>query len=596
MRARLFAIFLVSCLLVICAPQSAGAQSEPPVAVPLEDALTPPPPSALLAVSDNRGPSQYMAGHVAVRLVLPESTGTMQNWSQAQIDQIRSQVQTGLDWWAARLPGAQLRFTVRLQVASTTYEPITYGLASEGLWISDSLRGLGFTTGSYFDQAYASDRALRDELGADWATTIFVANSQGRSGGTFTDGYFAYAYVHGPFMVLTSDVGGYGASRMAQVVSHEIGHIFGALDQYAAARVSCTRTSGYLNTPTSNSQYNNCGTGLPSIMIEVINSFTNGSVDPSALFQLGYRDSDGDGLIDPLDTAPSLSLSSIASPATGARPVVSGQSYDIPFPSPYQQPVSINRISAVEYRVNAGLWLTTTAADGAFDSADELFTAELPLYDGQYLIELRARNSVGATSPIITRTVTVSQVGAPPDYHPSLPAFSAQPLVRVQLGAPAATQAIQISKDLSFADITWLPYSSEQMVDLGLQEGERTIYLRYRDAAGRDSLPISLTATIDTTPPTGMATLDPAHPSRLILSVADSGAGVTEVGLQISGGATIWLPFQPVIDLSSLSGLAAAPGQLEALDLRVLFRDAAGNTSPPYIATSSVVYLPMIIS
>ncbi|NTV62889.1 MAG: hypothetical protein HGA65_05045 [Oscillochloris sp.] len=331
-------------------------------------------------------------------------------------------------------------------------------------------------------------------------------------------------------------------------------------------------------------------------MIEVLNSFTNGSVDPSALAQLGYRDSDADNLIDPLDTVPQLTLGSIASPAIGAQPVLRGQSRDLPFSSPSQQSVSINRISAVEYRVNNGLWLITSPVDAAFDSADEAFIAELPLYDGQYQIELRARNTAGATSPIVTHTITVSQVGTIPDYRPSLPTFTAQTQLQLQLGAPTNTQAFQISQDANFTNAAWQPYNAEQTLTLAAQDGPQTIYVRYRDAAGHSSLPVPLTILLDTTPPTGMVTVDPAHPSRLILNVVDAGVGVTEVGLEIGGDSPIWLPFQPVIDLSSLSGLAATPGQLDDLDLRVLFRDAAGNTSPPYTTGTNLVYLPMIIS
>jgi hypothetical protein len=595
MRGRLFAAALAVCLLFVLAPQAVGARPQLPLTEPHDDALIAPPPALTLESTDGRGLSQYMAGRVAVQVILPESAGSTQNWSQDQINQIRSQIQSALDWWVARLPLANLSFSVRLRVVPTAYEPITYGLAGEGIWISDTLTSLGYTGSSYFDQAYAADQALRDELDADWATTIFVANSQGRAGGAFADGYFAYAYINGPFMVVTSDAGAYGPNRMGPVVAHELAHIFGALDQYASAQVTCTRTSGYLNTPTTNSQYNSCGTQLPSIMIELLSSFSNGSVDPSALAQLGYRDSDGDGLIDPLDITLDLSLNSISTPAPGARPQISGQARDIPFPSPFQQPVSLGWVSAVEYRVNGGAWLPTTALDGAFDGGDEPFAVTLPLYDGQYLVEVRTRTNSGA-EVVKSLTVSVSQVGPQPAYHHSLPAFTSQVQVQVQLDAPSSTQAVELSSDPSFDDATWQPYSSLLPFSLADQDGLQTVYVRYRDAAGLESLPSPLAVTLDTTAPDGSASYDPQDADQLILHAHDAGSGLAEVGLQIGDSAPLWLPYQPDIDLGSFIGLAVAPEQLDQIEVHVLFRDVVGNTSSPYLVVSSyMVYLPTVI-
>ena len=92
----------------------------------------------------------------------------------------------------------------------------------------------------------------------------------------FRSGHFAYAYINGPFLVITSDAGPYGTHELSQVVAHEFGHIFGALDQYAAAGVPCAQQSGYLAIPTSNSQWNNCGTKNISIMLEPLSAYLPG--------------------------------------------------------------------------------------------------------------------------------------------------------------------------------------------------------------------------------------------------------------------------------------------------------------------------------
>lgn len=560
------------CLLLAVAAPGARAQSQLPPP-PIGDALIPPPPPPALAAADEafRGLSQYMAGHVAVRVVLPESNGasdaSQEDWTPAQIAHAHAEVQAALDWWAEMLPKANLRFTVRLEVVPSAYEPIRYGLPEEGRWISSTLANLGFRGSNYFDQAYAAAYRMRDEVGADWATTIFIVNSERNPSGYFRDGYFAYAYIGGPFMVVTSDVGAYGADRMAPIVAHELGHIFGALDQYAVARVPCTKRSGYLNMPTTNSQFNNCGTRLPSIMLEPIGAYANGQIDPSALAQVGYLDSNGDGMIDPLDTTPNLDLVDIVGLAGSQRPILAGVAREVGYPAPLQTPASIHTISAIEYRVDGSAWQRIPAADGAYNARSERFEAELPLYDGTYTIELRALNSLGRTSPAVSRTVLVSGVGPQPPYAVEAPAYIAEPQVTIHLSAPSETPAIQISADPLFSDAAWQPFTPDYTKILPPEDGTQTFYARFQDAAGRVSLAFVLPITLDTKPPEGSAALD-LTTGRLLLDARDAVSGVAEVEIRGAGIVPMWQPYQPGI------ALPAAPASVQ-----VRFRDRAGNAS-----------------
>lgn len=495
-----FAAIGVAFLLAVPAAAQGGQQPHPPH----QDALVAPPPSpgAGLASADplaQRGPSQYFAGDVAVRIVLPESSGAAdpsdEDWTPEQIARVQAGVQEALDWWAAQLPMANLRFQVRLQVVPIAYEPTRYGLADEGKWIGASLGALGFSGESYFDQAYAAANALRDELQTDWTTTIFVVDSD-NSSGYFTDGYFAYAYINGPFMVVTSDAGGYGAQQLAPVVAHEVGHLFGALDQYYAARVDCERRSGYLGVPTTNSQYGACGESAPSIMLDPITAYAAGAVDPSARGQLGYHDADGDGIIDPLDTTPAIQLSQVELASHSGRPVLEGSSADLAFPSPLQPEVSINTISAIEYRVAGSAWQRAEPADGSFDSLTERFRAELPLYDGAHSVEVRAVNSAGVASRPVARELLVDGVGPQPAYAVSAPAALDEPLVGLELIAPAATTGVQVSEDPSFSGAAWRPYAGSLTYELS-GPGEHTLYVRFRDAAGLVSLAYPVQTSFD---------------------------------------------------------------------------------------------------
>lgn len=570
--------------------QAQAPADDPRPAPPIHDALIAPPPSPALASSDPedlRGPSQFLAGDVAIRVVLPESDGSIdpstETWTPELLGQIEAQIRQSLDWWAARLPLARLRFSVRFQVVSIPYEPIRYGLAEEGRWIGAALDQLGYAGDNYFDQAYAAAFDLRDELDADWATTIFIANSQQHGIGYFRDGYFAYAYINGPFMVLTSDVGAYGTRNMAPIAAHELGHIFGALDQYYAARVTCDQRSGYLDLPTTNSQYGDCGTRLSSIMLDPVTAYGAGQVDPSALGQLGYRDSDSDGLIDPLDTTPVIELEDLQLAAATGRPVVTGTSRDLGFPVPWQTPVSINTIQAIEYRVAGSHWQRAIPADSAFDSIQEAFSAELALYDGTYQVELRAVNSAGVASAPIIRQVVVSGLGATPTYAADTAAVTDQASIALELAAPAGTSGVQISEDPAFVGAAWQPFSPQMPYTLRGQDGEHVVYVRFRDANGLASLAQRLPVMLDTVPPSGGATIEPAR-GRLLLHANDATSGVTAVAVQVGSGAPTWQPYQEALALSE-----SAPV------ISVRFRDGAGNISAPYpVAARYVISLPLV--
>lgn len=501
MRTNLLLSLLLCLVLAPISILQAAPNTEPNLPLPADDVLLAPAPASLAFAVDGeqdlRLPSQYLAGRVAVRVVLPESTGELdrssEDWTETQIEQVMVEVRAALDWWRERLPAARLEFDVVVQVVPTRYEPIRYGLAQEGLWIGDVLRALGYTSNNYFEQAFQAAYDLRDQRGADWATTIFIVNSA-RDDGYLADGRFAYAYLHGPFSVITSDGGPYTTQWLRAVIAHEFAHLFGALDQYSAAGVRCDQRSGYLFTPTTNSMFNNCGTNEPSIMRELINSFINGAVDSSARAQLGYRDSDGDGIIDVLDTIPSLTLTTV-SQEPGRRPLVDLVAWDVPYPSPVQPDATINPITAIEYRVDQSDWQFVAPVDGTYNSVREIAQIELPLYDGEYVVEFRALNLAGNASAMITQTVTVSGLGPAPEYRLPEPAYLDGQRLIIHAQAPVATQAVEISARRDFANALRLPYAPEIALPLdnapsltANTDVMTTMYVRFIDSAGLPSL------------------------------------------------------------------------------------------------------------
>jgi hypothetical protein len=580
-------IFAYLLLISLWSAMPVRASDDTPLA---GDALKPPSQRPALASADDPSPTLYqpsafLAGRVAVQIIFVESDGTREpshtNWTPEQVAEVQRQIDEVLQWWRSRVPNARVSFNLTSQIVPSGYEPIDHALDTEGEWIGDVLAKLGVAGGTYFDQAYAADAALRRDQHTDWATTIFVVNSTGDPDGRFADDHFAYAYIGGPFLVVTSDAGPYGMNRMAPVVAHEFGHIFGALDQYATAATPCTQQSGYLAVPTTNSQSNSCGTRFICIMLEPLSAYQDGLVDQSALGQIGYRDSDGDSLPDPIDTTPALQVT-LAQPPGGGRPTVEGKAIDQPFPAPLAEPATINTIAGVEYRIDGGEWFTLPAADGAFDSASEQIATTLPLYDGRHTVEIQARNSVGATSPILRQQVDVSGVGAAPAYQVEAPPLSNTPTITLSLAAPTGT-AIQISESPVFADAPWSPIEASDTWSLVSDDGAHTLYIRFRDANGLESPPFVRTVLLDCTPPTGRALLH-TDPSQWIeLQVQDGGSGIAAVRLVAQDGSPgDWQPFQPTI---------APPAGSDASN--VYLRDAAGNISAPIpVSNTFMVYLP----
>lgn len=554
------------------------------------DALQPPRRTAPIAaaasnIASRYQPSAFLAGRVAVQIVFVESNGAQEpsitNWTSAQTKEVASQISTALQWWVARLPKARISFDLSSKIVASGYEPITHGLDTEGQWVGDTLNHMGYAASNYFDQAYAAADQLRHDRHTDWATTIFVVNSTGISGGQFADGHFAYAYVNGPFLVITSDAGPYGVQKLAPIAAHEFGHIFGALDQYASAATPCTQQSGYLAIPTTNSQANSCGTRFNSIMLEPVTAYSTGEIDSSALGQVGYHDSDNNNIPDPLDTVPMLQLQ-LSQPG-GGRPTITGQAIDQPFPSPSGESVTLNAIRRVEYRADGGDWYGIPAQDGAYDSANEALDSTLPLYDGAHQIELRAINSIGTSSAVAQYQVNITGVGADPNYQVSMPKLSNQNTINISVVAPAGSAA-QIGEDPYLRNASWQPAQAVIPWSVGASDGPRTVYIRLRDQRGVVSPVFVRQITIDRTPPSGRALLHSKPNTWLELVASDSTTQISAMQVSIDGQPSAgWQAFQATTPIEQ------APGTLS-----VRLRDLAGNISEPIDATPVVsVWLPI---
>jgi len=248
-----------------------------------------PPPEALGVQTVAGAPtstqtSEFMAGSAAASVVFVESSGgtgncspadsQSENWSSARQTTVLSEIADGLAFWTARSSRpAPLTFVLDNRgTQPTSCEPIERpggGPSSdEPKWIADVLTAMGFpaTTANYYSVARSFADSRRTALGADWGFVIFVVdslndalNDTDGTAGEFSNGASAYAYLDGPFMVMTYDNDGWFISRMNLVLLHETGHIFGALDEYASSGCSTADSWGYLNAANIS-----CNNGLPN--------------------------------------------------------------------------------------------------------------------------------------------------------------------------------------------------------------------------------------------------------------------------------------------------------------------------------------------
>lgn len=337
------------------------------------DAFLPPEDINTASISEYNETSEFMIGRVAVNIILPESDGSVdpstEDWTDEEQDHVFSEIVAAMDWWAAREPRANLTYIYDVKTLPTSYEPINHPFEEQGLWIEQIMAELGYNSSSYFTRVRDYNNALRSQYNTDWAFTIFVVDSSEDNDNKFPDGKFTYAYLGGPYMVMTYGNEDYGPDNMDVVTAHEVGHIFYALDQYPSAGMLCTNRSGYLRVENQNIENGDCSSNEPSIMRGWASPYLNGALDKYARGQVGWWDLDRDNILDPVD------------------PEVMG-TFLYPYsPDPINNdPISYRGlaiatagVTSVEYRVGTtGIWQSTNPVDGAFNGVIEPFQFTAP--------------------------------------------------------------------------------------------------------------------------------------------------------------------------------------------------------------------------
>lgn len=232
--------------------------------------------------------SAYLIGKVAASILLIEGTHSRYSFSPMERDTVVAEIQDGLGWLARCEPRARVSWFYEVTPLSLDIDPARLPDFSEDTWRDAAMAKLGYPASWDGLEQFVRDR--RTALGTDWAFAIFVTR--------FPLWHFAYAFK--PRVVVNYDLDGWGVDNLDRIIAHETAHIFGAADEYAESKCDCQERWGFLQV-----ENGNCELGAehhePCIMSHnawAMCEFTRG--------HLGWRDSNGDGVLDPLDPPPTV--------------------------------------------------------------------------------------------------------------------------------------------------------------------------------------------------------------------------------------------------------------------------------------------------
>jgi hypothetical protein len=557
--------------------------------------------------------SEFMAWNVNVDVILVESRETwsifnwVEDWVESDVDAVMAQVNNGLSWWVSTAtqggrPTAFLNFSINYwtpfnhyDVVTVDYQPIKLSSQDDRLWINQVMGNLGFNTHTGSNDDYNNVRdfnaARRAQTGKDWSVTIFIVDSWWDGDGTFEDGRFAYSYLYGPYTVMTWGNDGWGIDNMQMVTAHETAHLFGSLDEYAESDCTPTQISGYLGI-----QNTNCENGTPtenSIMRSSGSQFVaypNHLASTPVRGMIGWRDSDQDGLYDPIDTTPSLSLtgSSTTTYITDTTVSLTGSASDPPCPSPTRYTADVNFILGVVYRVNESAWIPCSATDGAFNNTLEAYTCTAAdLKDGSYFFEVATlnRSMVQSILPFPFLTIIRDTTGPKGSLivNGGLP-YTNKAEITLE---PSASDVLSLVTEMCISNDSaecnnWEPYSSiPELWQLSVEDGEKTVYIQYKDARGNLSSSYSGGVILDTVAPEGSIVInegaDFTNTGSVSLGLTASHA-IPEFLMHFSNDGETWSDWTTFASSQGWT-LAEVDGEKTVY---AQFKDLAGNESTVY--------------
>ena len=172
-------------------------------------------------------------------------------------------------------------------------------------------------------------------------------------------------------------------------------------------------------------------------------------------------------------------------------------------------------------------------------------------------------------------------------------AASPSPDVTLTLFATGATEMRLSNDNVTFT--AYRPYTASQAWSLPNADGNQTVYVQYRDAAGDESPVVSDTIAVDTVVPTGTVSINGGAESTtspevtLTLSGADAAPATGVKEMRLSNDGVTYTAYRPYAATQAWS-LSNSDG---IKTVYVQFRDGAGNEST--VATDTIDLEPIAV-
>ncbi len=346
---------------------------------------------------------EFMLGRIAVTPILLESNGAIDpnvyDWTTQQKADVLANLQQGLDWWKQLLATKSSVHTLDWVIdttyldspVATAYEPIKRTSNDYSRWVPEFLNSVGHNQSSSIDTNIREfNDAQRTKLNTDWSFSVFIVNSDSddlfATGGSFSR---AFAFAGGLYFVTPSN-------RPATTYAHESGHMFWARDEYPGGGNYVQRRGYYdsqnLNAvdlnPTPNFQQQ---LSIMSAGVTLDAAYTSLVTSQATLAQIGWQDSDSDGIFDVLDVPLEMNgVGRFDALSNEYRFQGSAKAKSLPNrnSSGLQNDITLNKVGRIEYRLNnAASWTTLISPNDYVANLD----LHIPIPSGTVgIIEIRA--------------------------------------------------------------------------------------------------------------------------------------------------------------------------------------------------------------